>query len=153
MLDYRPVAYEDIPDIELYMDQVMGFLRRELGIFSEDNRETILTKSMVNNYVKAGILQKPARKKYNQDHLSQMIMLYFLKNVITMEETQTLINHGDSPKDLYETFRKIQGEVYLDGQRTLDRLETQESPLEVIFHLLIQADINKRIAKELIKEL
>jgi hypothetical protein len=153
MLDYRPVAYENIPDIELYMDQVMGFLTRELGIFSENTREMILTKSMVNNYVKAGILQKPAKKKYNQDHLSQMIMLYFLKNVITMEETQTLINHGDSPKDLYETFRKIQGEVYLEGQRALDRLETEESRLEVIFHLLIQADINKRIAKALIKEL
>ncbi len=153
MLDYRPVAYENIPDIELYMDQVMGFLTRELGIFSENTREMILTKSMVNNYVKAGILQKPAKKKYNQDHLSQMIMLYFLKNVITMEETQTLINHGDSPKDLYETFRKIQGEVYLEGQRALDRLEKEESRLEVIFHLLIQADINKRIAKALIKEL
>ncbi|OPL09603.1 MAG: hypothetical protein AVO33_06220 [delta proteobacterium ML8_F1] len=153
MLDYRPIPYSAIPDIGLYMDQVLSFLERELGVFYKDSRENILTKSMVNNYVKAGILQKPARKKYDQVHLSKMIMIYFLKNIISMEEIQPLVNHGDSPETLYETFRKIHCGIYENTSAPLESIEKKPTSLEVVFYLILQADINKRMAKELIKSL
>ena len=65
--------YEDLPDIELYMDQVLALINKQLFIIS--NNENVITPSMVNNYVKFGLIPSPKGKRYTRKHLCYMIAL------------------------------------------------------------------------------
>lgn len=82
--------FEDLPDIELYMDQVIALLNKSLAIIS--NNENIITPSMVNNYVKFNLIPAPKGKRYSRKHLCYMIALYFLKQILSMNEIKTLVN-------------------------------------------------------------
>ncbi|MGL5979040.1 MAG: DUF1836 domain-containing protein [Erysipelotrichaceae bacterium] len=79
--NHRFVRWEELPDLELYMDQVLIFVEKQLGAFSIDG-EKILTSSMINNYVKAGLIPKPHKKKYSKTHLAYIIAITVLKQVI-----------------------------------------------------------------------
>ena len=72
-----------LPDIGLYMDQVVTLMER---IFGQTPGMGGITKSMVNNYVKAGLVRRPSGKKYDRDQLAQLIMIAVLKQALSMEE-------------------------------------------------------------------
>ena len=82
--------YEDLPDIELYMDQVLALINKQLNIIS--NNENIITASMVNNYVKFRLIPSPKGKRYTRKHLCYMIALCLLKQILSMNEIKVLVN-------------------------------------------------------------
>ena len=73
-IDY--VHPEDIPNIDLYMDQVLTFLDQELGTVREATEDKAMTKTMINNYTKNQILPSPEKKKYSRDHMLNLIFIY-----------------------------------------------------------------------------
>ena len=75
-------AWEILPDIGLYMDQVVTLMDRT---FSPALPKGEMTKSMVNNYVKVGMIPRPTGKKYDRDHLAMLIMIGVLKQALSME--------------------------------------------------------------------
>ena len=78
-----------LPDIELYMDQVTTFMDEHL---TEAKRyDKILTKTMINNYTKNKLLPPSEKKKYSQGHLILLIYIYYLKNVLSINDIQTLL--------------------------------------------------------------
>ncbi len=77
--DHMLPRWEEIPDLDLYMDQVLNLVRRHLGSYP-GFEETGLTSSMVNNYVKAGLLPPPVRKRYATEHVARLFMICILKN-------------------------------------------------------------------------
>ena len=81
--------YAELSSIDLYMDQVLELINHTLSpILSE---EIPLTKSMVNNYVKLGHLEKPQNKRYHKDQIAYLIVFVLLKNVATIPDTATTI--------------------------------------------------------------
>lgn len=76
-------SWTALPDIGLYMDQVMTLMERTFGATPGMGG---ITKSMVNNYVKAGLIRRPAGRKYDRDQLAQLIMIAVLKQALSMEE-------------------------------------------------------------------
>ena len=86
--------WEDLPTIDLYMDQVISFIESELGEFSVTVELPTLTKSMVNNYVKAKIIDPPVNKKYSRLSLAMIIVIYLLKSCYSTEEIRKLIEIG-----------------------------------------------------------
>ena len=78
--------WEELPDIELYMDQVLTFIEKNIRIFSKDSNKKVITPSMVNNYVKLKLIPKPIKKRYNKVHLAYLIAISILKQVMTIEE-------------------------------------------------------------------
>ena len=82
-IDY--VHPEDIPNIDLYMDQVLTFLDQELGTVREATEDKAMTKTMINNYTKNQILPSPEKKKYSRDHMLNLIFIYYLKNFLSMK--------------------------------------------------------------------
>ncbi|MBQ1770408.1 MAG: DUF1836 domain-containing protein, partial [Clostridia bacterium] len=72
--DHMLPRWEEIPDLDLYMDQVLNLVRRHLGSYP-GFEETGLTSSMVNNYVKAGLLPPPVRKRYATEHVARLFMI------------------------------------------------------------------------------
>ena len=88
-LDY--VHPEDIPNIDLYVDQVTTFIESQLSSLKRDEDEKILTKPMINNYTKNHVLPSPDKKKYSKDHVLTLILIYYLKSFLSIKDIQTLL--------------------------------------------------------------
>ncbi len=89
-LDY--IDPETIPNIDLYMDQVTTFMDSNLQNSKRRSQDKILTKTMINNYAKNNLLPPPIKKKYSKDHILMLIFIYYLKNVLSINDIRTLLN-------------------------------------------------------------
>lgn len=110
---YAPVKWDDIPDLGLYMDQVITYLGRELRPICPTD-ERIFTPAMVNNYVKMGLVSRPDGKKYGREQLSQLLMICLLKQGASAEDMKRLMRRGEGEdaRTLYESFRAAQSETF-----------------------------------------
>ena len=88
-LDY--VHPEDIPNIDLYVDQVTTFIESQLSSMKRNEDEKILTKTMINNYTKNHVLPSPDKKKYSRDHVLMLILIYYLKSFLSIKDIQLLL--------------------------------------------------------------
>ncbi len=98
--------WADLPDLDLYMDQVLELVRRSLGKpFSGDGKE--LTSSMVNNYVKHKVMPPPLRKRYGREHLACLIMICLLKRALPLPAIRSLLDTGREAETMpvfYDSF-------------------------------------------------
>ena len=81
-----------LPSIPLYMDQVMMFTGEALSLFERDEKQSLLTNSMINNYVKSGVVDHPVHKKYSKEHLSKLMMVGLLKQVLSIQDIAVLFS-------------------------------------------------------------
>ena len=87
------IKLEDIPNIDLYMDQLTTFMEEKLRKTTRyPNEDKVLTKTMINNYAKNDLLPPPVRKKYSKDHLILLIFIYYFKNILSINDIQTLLS-------------------------------------------------------------
>lgn len=83
---------EDIPNIDLYMDQVTTFMDTRLSSSKRHPEDKILTKTMINNYAKNKLLPPPVKKKYSKEHLLVMIFIYYFKGILSITDIEALMN-------------------------------------------------------------
>lgn len=88
-IDY--IKADEIPNIELYMDQVTTFMDAQLKNSKRYEGDKILTKTMINNYAKNDLLPPPVKKKYSREHLLLLIFIYYFKNILSITDIQTLL--------------------------------------------------------------
>ena len=89
-IDY--VKPEDIPNIDLYMDQVTTFMDSQLAASKRHDDDKILTKTMINNYAKNNLLPAPEKKKYSKEHVLTLLFIYYFKNILSISDIQALLN-------------------------------------------------------------
>ena len=95
------IKLEDIPNIDLYMDQLTTFMEEKLRKTTRyPDEDKVLTKTMINNYAKNDLLPPPVRKKYSKDHLILLIFIYYFKNILSINDIQTLL---DPVKERFHT--------------------------------------------------
>ena len=82
----------DIPNIDLYMDQVTTFMDEHLSDVKRYEDDKILTKTMINNYTKNDLLPPPVKKKYSKEHIYVLTFIYYLKNILSISDIQKLLN-------------------------------------------------------------
>lgn len=99
--------WEELPAIDLYMDQVISFTYASLGEFFDSACISPLTKSMVNNYVKARIIDPPVNKKYSRLSMAMVLVVYILKSCYSTEEIRKLIDIGLSLPDNPVTYDRF----------------------------------------------
>ncbi|MCL2718211.1 MAG: DUF1836 domain-containing protein [Lachnospiraceae bacterium] len=106
------IKLEDIPNIDLYMDQVTTFMDRKLKKTTRHQKEDkILTKTMINNYTKNDLLPPPERKKYTKDHIILLIFIYYYKGILSIQDIQTLL--GPLADNFFHTDEKLDlGTIY-----------------------------------------
>ncbi|MEG2395992.1 MAG: DUF1836 domain-containing protein [Oscillospiraceae bacterium] len=92
MANFHMPRYNEFPNISLYLDQVITYLDDLLVPLLSENDEPLITASMVNNYVKQGVLPRPLKKKYNSEHLAYLTFILFCKQVMSISEIQQLIS-------------------------------------------------------------
>ncbi|MCI9063982.1 MAG: DUF1836 domain-containing protein [Clostridia bacterium] len=118
-LDFHIPRWNELPDIDLYLDQVVTFLDKYLSNYidydidkkdkdeKEDKASTCITKTMINNYVKQNIIEPPVKKKYNKRHLASLFVICILKQVYSISDIDKLIklSQKNFPTDrAYNTF-------------------------------------------------
>lgn len=92
MTDFHFPRYRDLPDIELYMDQVISFIENKLAVFVPSEKEKLLSSSMVNNYVKQNVIPPPKNKKYAKNHVAYLFCICILKKILTILEIKQLLS-------------------------------------------------------------
>ena len=107
----KPPEWDALPDIGLYMDQVINYLERQIGSLFPPNIEGAITSSMINNYVKAHIIPRAQSKKYSQEHIALLLAAFVLKKALTTQDMGVLLAKGedsaiDDPyRSFYEHYR------------------------------------------------
>ena len=105
ILEFHLPRFNELPDINLYMDQVLNIIENSLIIFSSENDENIITKSMINNYVKQNVIEKPFKKRYKKFHVAYLIIISILKKVLSISEISKIINNQDyEVEEFYNIF-------------------------------------------------
>lgn len=106
-LSFHCPRWDELPELELYMDQVLSIIEKNLSLFKEKQEyeekskekedkdrdaSPLLTPTMINNYVKHKILPPPLKKRYSKEHLALLHIICLAKRVLTMSEIRTFIN-------------------------------------------------------------
>lgn len=109
------IKSEDIPSLDLYMDQIMTLFDNHLHDHKRYDDDKLLTKTMINNYSKEGILKPIKGKKYTKEHILQMLLIYSLKNTITIQEIKKILAcfHKDSKETepIYDQSLQLTDEI------------------------------------------
>lgn len=134
-LDYiRP---EDVPEIDLYMDQITTFMESQLAVTKRTAEDKIMTKTMINNYTKNKLLPPPVKKKYTKDHLYLLIFVYYFKSIMSIADIQKLLG----PMAEY-FFGNQDGEGGMDGSlHTLDHIYKEIFDLEHDYYYEVKENI------------
>lgn len=101
---YEDIELSDIPNLDLYMDQVITLFDNKLSHLRRNEEDKILTKTMINNYTKAKILMPSIKKKYSKDHIVLLILIYYLKQNLSISDISLLF------KDMIKTVESSKNE-------------------------------------------
>ena len=121
---------EDIPAIDLYVDQITNLVSERLKSGSERYYDRQLTKTMINNYSKDGLITPVKGKKYNKEQIIQILTVYTLKNTLSIGEIKRLLQgaystegfDGESLIRLYDEYLEIKDENRQLSREILDTL-------------------------------
>lgn len=83
--------WSELPNLDLYLDQTVNILEKYLKNYIGNKEETIITKTMINNYVKQGLIKPPKKKKYNRIHIATLIVICILKQIYSINDISELI--------------------------------------------------------------
>lgn len=110
------IRAEEIPNINLYMDQVTTFMDEQLASTKRYDDDKILTKTMINNYTKNHLLPPPVKKKYSKEHVLILIFIYYFKSILSIKDIETVLKPltekyflGETSLDLSSIYEEICG--------------------------------------------
>ena len=143
--------WEELPDIDLYMDQVIALMNRYL-----DNRtkDKMITPSMVNNYVKMKVMPAPVKKKYTREHLMYLIVICVLKQVMPLSSVETVLKDGleqTEPAVFYGRFRELYGDAFRTAaEETISLTAAGASRPDAMLSLAMKAQAEQNLAEDLL---
>ncbi|WP_252238806.1 DUF1836 domain-containing protein [Clostridium sp. VAP51] len=141
----KKINLEDIPEIDLYMDQVIQLFENKLSVLKRKEEDKVLTKTMINNYAKAKLLMSIKNKKYSKEHLILMSLIYDLKGVLSINDIKlTLDNIVKKYENNEEYDLRALYKTYLDmnSQDVNEFKEYMNDKEENVKNLLSKNNIN-----------
>lgn len=174
--EFNDIKLSDIPDIDLYMDQVITLFDMKLKSLKRDENDKIMTKTMVNNYAKGKFFPTVKGKKYTKEQIILLEMIYNLKQSLSLSDIETVLtpimesihkeeNKFPTVEDLYGTFLSVK-EIELKNfheefnklssiiKEKSEKLQGEDAKLKevvlLIFTLISKANMEKRMAEKLI---
>lgn len=133
---------EEIPSLDLYMDQIMTLFDVNLADNKRHEDDKLLTKTMINNYSKEGLLKPIKGKKYSKNHILQMLLIYYLKNTISIQEIKKILqpfhDHMDGIEPIYDDYLEITEELFHEVTTSTEQLiEKYHMNLDDSQHLVL----------------
>ncbi|MBQ8836597.1 MAG: DUF1836 domain-containing protein [Clostridia bacterium] len=149
-------SYDALPDIELYMDQLTGYLNKLLGRTCRSEDGVPLTPNRVNNYVKDGRIKRPVQKKYDRERIAMLYMLCCTKQNLTLPEASALLSmlEKEDTAALYEEFRALQEPIVQKCAAELAACEqNEEQMLKKALELTLRSTAERFVAEAIISSL
>ena len=128
----------EIPNIDLYMDQVTSFMDEQLSSSKRYDDDKILTKTMINNYVKHKLVKAPIKKKYEREQIAYFTLICLLKSVFSLDEISKLIQLQQSQKELSVFYN-----MYCDVFERILKTNHLDSELPDIYNKCILSSVYK----------
>ena len=171
-LDYIKPA--DIPNIELYMDQVTTFMDSQMASSKRYPDDKVLTKTMINNYAKNHLLPSPNKKKYSKEHVLMLIFIYYFKSFLSISDIQALLTpladryfqkeDGLNVEDLYnevfgmekeqvEYLKKDLMEKYQTASQSFAEAEEKDREFLTMFSFICLLSFDVYMKKQLIESI
>ncbi len=171
-IDY--VKSADIPNIDLYMDQVTSFMEKELKSSKRYPDDKILTKTMINNYAKNDLLPPPNKKKYSKEHLMVLTFIYYFKSILSIKDIEILLNpinetyfHAEDglnvtsiydevcafEKERTELLQKDIENVFEQAQKTFADVPEEDRELLQFFSMVCMLSLDVYVKKQIIEKM
>ena len=168
------ISPDDLPNIDLYMDQVTTFMDSQLAVSKRHPEDKILTKTMINNYAKNNLLPPPVKKKYSREHLLALIFIYYFKHILSIGDIQAILTPlmqqyfasdlDFNLENIYsEVFQLEEPEVqnmqkdiarkYKTSQQTFQDMPPEEQKELQMFSFLCMLSFDVYVKKQLIESL
>ncbi len=145
LLNHRLPRWNELPDFELYMDQVISLMQKYL--FAYILPEETLTPSMINNYVKMDVLPAPKKKKYNKEHLAKLIVICLMKKQAPLNAINFVMNEQITANGL-DSFYNYFIELYETSlQNSASKAKEECSPISIALSLAVSASASHVIAE------
>ncbi len=159
--NFKLPNYELLPSIPLYMEQVTKYINMSLAPLVNDDNSSLITGYMVNNYVKAKIINPPKDKQYDDEHIAYLIFITLLKNSASLKDIATFIELDKEfikdRKDLYNFYKKLQEQILQETQSDIFKLfkeynlnaeEIENAPVQNAEEGQKENKENKKFSKE-----
>ena len=158
MTEYDPVLWDMLPQIYLYMDQVITYMEGHLKPFEAEDGTKLLTSSMINNYVKDNVLPRPEQKRYSPEHLAILTVICMLKPVLSIPNISYLIHqqlHRYNKGRLYNMFCKTQASALKEVcERVADMSSRSENEMtRLAVELSMEANARRIAAEKIVHTL
>lgn len=131
------IQSEDIPNIDLYMDQVTTLMEKHLSQSKRYDSDKIMTKTMINNYSKNHLLPPSNKKKYTKEHIFLLVMIYYYKNMLSISDIQNLLSpltekyfpeNPENGMDLETIYTQLMNQLSNSGEKNEQQIiESLES--------------------------
>lgn len=165
---------EEIPNIDLYMDQVTTFMETHLAASKRFPDDKILTKTMINNYAKNNLLPPPVKKKYTKEHVLMLIFIYYFKNILSINDIQNLLGpltdnyfNAKGELNLEDIYNEVFGlekeqldiikkdiiQKYNVSQETFDDTDSSERDFLTLFSFICTLSFDVYLKKQLIEKI
>lgn len=138
ILEFHMPRWHELPDLELYMDQVVSVVERSLEPLKSGEESKPITPTMINNYVKQHLVAAPVNKKYGRSQLSSLMMIGILKRFMSLSEIAesiALLRTGRSEQEVYDLFcAAIEEELHaVSGANAAHDISTDPSDLRALY--------------------
>ncbi len=144
--------WEELPAIPLYMDQVLLYLKEIIEPFERGEESALLTSSMVNNYVKNGVLPRPEKKKYGRSHLAGLLMICVLKTELSLQEIKALFSEMPLCEKTFHYFLEVHQDAVFQVHRDLEKAGLEKAPLKrQALRLAAQAGVRRAAAQVILQ--
>ena len=171
-IDY--VKSIDIPNIDLYMDQVTTFMDKQMASSKRYEDDKVLTKTMINNYAKNNLLPSPEKKKYTKEHLLVLTFIYYFKSFLSIKDIEMLLRpvtdryfHTDSKlnlthiydevcsfeKDRIDTLKEELKAMYASSSETFSEENEQDREFLQLFSFSCTLSFDVYVKKQIIEKL
>ena len=89
---FRMPSFDELPELPLYREQVIAYVESVLSPLNQGIDGSWLTSSMINNYVKTGLLAPPVKKMYTREHIARLLVICVFKQVLSISAIQQLLS-------------------------------------------------------------
>lgn len=150
--DFSNPDFDKIPDISLYMDQLLDYLDQMLRSIKRIETDPIYTKTMINNYVKAGQITPPIKKKYSKDTLVDLIAFYHFKQAFSIQDTHAILNQIKEAKPAEQYYTEFT-HIYNSQKDHLPTINLEDLSVEEAKTLMLNFATDCVLKKTLCEQL
>ena len=159
LVKHKLPYWDELPEIDLYMDQVIVLMEKYLSFHKTSEDDLIVTHSMINNYVKHGIMPPPKKKKYSREHIAYLIIICSLKQALPIQDIKELIENRVKRTSIQETLN-FYSDMYDQTMNTILAIGKKYSKKNMVddelftdtaLYMAIGSSGSKYIASQIVK--